>query len=177
MPSQHHRVLVYPQLAALPDVVVGLVRADSDDHLFDYLGTQFLSTAIASLFKRLSEIVPILLSVLLFGLSIWAIAQELHKYRWQDIVSSLKAIPEQYILLAIVLTLLNYFLLTGYDTLAIRYIDESLSYRRSALVAIISYGISNSVGFALLSGSAIRYRILLSLGIFCCQNCPDNYFL
>lgn len=53
-PRWESRYLVYPRLATLPDVVVGLVRADSGDRLGDYLGTQFLSTAVTSLFKRLN---------------------------------------------------------------------------------------------------------------------------
>jgi phosphatidylglycerol lysyltransferase len=36
-PRWESRYLVYPGLAALPDVVVGLVRADSGDRLLDYL--------------------------------------------------------------------------------------------------------------------------------------------
>lgn len=173
-PCWESRYLVYPQLAALPDVVVGLVRADSGDRIIDYLGTQFLSTAVSSFYQRLTRIAPIFLSILLFGLSIWAIASELHKYRWQDIVSSLTAIPNQSILLAIAVTGLNYLLLTGYDTLAVHYLREgltssskgvqTLSYRRTALVSLISYAISNSVGFALLSGSAIRYKFYSSWG-------------
>jgi phosphatidylglycerol lysyltransferase len=163
-PQWESRYLVYLQFAALPDVVIGLVRADSGDRLQDYLGTHFLSTAITSLAKRLSRIVPILLSVLLFGLSIWAITSELRKYRLQDVVNSLNAIPNEYLLSAIALTLLNYLLLTGYDTLAVKYINQSLAYKHTALVAIISYAISNSVGFALLSGSAIRYRFYSAWG-------------
>jgi lysylphosphatidylglycerol synthetase-like protein (DUF2156 family) len=134
-PRWESRYLVYPQFVALPEVVVGLVRADSGDRLLDYVGTQFLSTAVTSFFKKLSQSAPIFLSVLLFALSIWAIAQELRKYRWQDVINSLTAIPNQYILLAIALTLLNYLLLTGYDTLAVRSLRQTLSYRRTALVA------------------------------------------
>ncbi|ODG98856.1 hypothetical protein A4S05_00495 [Nostoc sp. KVJ20] len=35
-PHWEARYLVYPSLAALPDVVVALIRADSGDRLFDY---------------------------------------------------------------------------------------------------------------------------------------------
>ena len=163
-PQWESRYLVYPQFAALPDVVIGLVRADSGDRLQDYLGTQFLSTAVTGLAQRLSRIVPVLLSILLFGFSIWAIASELRRYSFNDVLSSLNAIPNQYLLGAIALTAINYLLLTGYDTLAVRYIRQPLSYKRTSLVAIISYGISNSVGFALLSGSAIRYKFYSAWG-------------
>jgi len=46
----------------------------------------------------------------------------------------------------------------GYDTLAFRYIGRRLAYKKSAWTAFISCAISNSIGFALLTGSAIRYR-------------------
>jgi lysylphosphatidylglycerol synthetase-like protein (DUF2156 family)/uncharacterized membrane protein YbhN (UPF0104 family) len=163
-PHWESRYLVYPRLAALPDVVVGLVRADSGDRLGDYLGTRFLSTAVTSLCKKLTRRAPILLSILLFGISLWAITQELRKYHLMDILNSLTAIPKSYLLLAIALTLLNYLLFTGYDTLAVYHLRQSLPYRRTALVAIVSYAISNSVGFALLSGSAIRYRFYSTWG-------------
>jgi len=40
-PVWEPRYLVYPSLAALPDVVFGLVRADSSDQLLDYLKLEF----------------------------------------------------------------------------------------------------------------------------------------
>lgn len=163
-PQWESRYLVYPRLAALPDVVVGLVRADSGDRLGDYLGTRFLSTAVTSLFKKLTRVAPILLSLLLFGISLWAITQELRNYDLQDIINNLTTIPRPYLILAIALTLVNYILFTGYDILAIYHLRQSLPYRRAALVAIVSYAISNSVGFALLSGSAIRYRFYSAWG-------------
>jgi len=163
-PDWESRYLVYPRLTTLPDVVVGLIRADSGDRLWDYLGTQFFSTAVTSFGKKLARLAPLFLSVLLFGISLWAITQELRKYNLQDILHILTTIPRQHIALATALTLLNYLLFIGYDTLAIYHLRQSLSYRRTALVAIVSYGISNSVGFALLSGSAIRYRFYSAWG-------------
>lgn len=119
---------------------------------------------ISILYKRLTRLAPILLSLLLFGVSLWAITQELRKNNPQDVVNSLMAIPKPHLILAIALTLVSYILFTGYDALAIYHLRQSLPYRRTALVAIVSYAISNSVGFALLSGSAIRYRFYSAWG-------------
>lgn len=99
-----------------------------------------------------------LLGIVLFGLSLWAIRQELSQHSPGEIWGSVRAIPLELVGVAIVLTLLNYWVLTGYDTLACRYVGHPLPYRKTALVAIISYAISNTVGLALLSGSALRYR-------------------
>lgn len=109
--------------------------------------------------KRLSEIALGLLGAFLFGLSVWVIVHELRQYKQQDIWRSIQAISPPHLLGAIALTILNYWLLTGYDLLALRYIRKSLPYRRIALTTIISYAISNSVGFAVLTGGAIRYRL------------------
>jgi phosphatidylglycerol lysyltransferase len=40
-PSWEPRYLVYPRLATLPDVIVGLIRADSGDRLLDYVKPDF----------------------------------------------------------------------------------------------------------------------------------------
>ncbi|MGB3788512.1 MAG: phosphatidylglycerol lysyltransferase domain-containing protein [Phormidesmis sp.] len=163
-PEWEPRYMVYPTLASLPDVAVGLVRADSDDQLGDYFGTQFLSTALANGFNKVSKYIPVVVSLLLFGLSAWAIAQELEKYKPGQILSSLQVIPFQGLLFALALTALNYVFLTGYDTLATRYVQQPISYRKVALVSVISYAISNSIGLSLLSGSAIRYRFYKAWG-------------
>lgn len=108
--------------------------------------------------QSLSQIFSVLIGLVLFGLSVWAISQELREYPPVEILKSLMQVQGRSLGLAVGLTLLNYVLLTGYDVLAIRSIGRSLEYRKIALVSIISYAISNSLGFALLSGSLIRYR-------------------
>lgn len=115
--------------------------------------------------KRLPQLGFAILGASLFGLSLFVISYELRQYDIRDIVRSVQAIPLPYLLGAIALTLFNYFMLTGYDVLALQYIRRSLPYRRVALTSIISYAISNSIGFALLTGSAIRYRFYSAWGL------------
>ncbi len=108
--------------------------------------------------RHLVHLLPSLLGLALFCLSIWAINQELKQYSIQEIWQSLRATPAANIGIAIGLTGLNYWVFTGYDTLAVRYVQHPTSYRQTAFVAIVSTAVSNSVGLALLSNSAIRYR-------------------
>ncbi|WP_236146305.1 phosphatidylglycerol lysyltransferase domain-containing protein [Leptolyngbya iicbica] len=164
-PRWEPRYFVYPRLAALPDVVVALVRADSGDRLQDYFGAEFFSMPLTTGLKQLSRLGPILLSLGLFALSGWAISHELRQYSLPDILSSIATIPSWALALAIALTVMNYVFLTGYDTLATYFVRHPLPYRQTALAAFISYAISNSVGFALLSGSAIRYRFYTAWGL------------
>nr|WP_217523126.1 hypothetical protein [Pleurocapsa sp. PCC 7327] len=83
--------------------------------------------------KRLSQIGSAVLSLLLFTLSLWAISQELQKYHIREVWKSLADIPTTHLFLAVELTGLNYVMLTGYDTLAVRYIRYPLSYRKKQL--------------------------------------------
>ncbi|NET32298.1 MAG: UPF0104 family protein [Cyanothece sp. SIO1E1] len=113
---------------------------------------------------RLSQAIPILLSLTLLGLSMWTLSQELHQHPPRQVLQSLAAIPHRYLLMAVGLMVLNYLMLTGYDTLAVRYVQRPIAYAQTALVAIISYAVSRNIGFTVLSSSAIRYRFYSAWG-------------
>ncbi len=118
-----------------------------------------------SLLKRWSRLIPSGLGLVLFGVSVWTLHRELQQYSFGEILRSLAAIPANFLGMAIVFTLLNCLAFTGYDTLAVRYIRHPLPYRKTALTAIVSIAFSNSIGLALLSGSAIRYRFYKDWGL------------
>ena len=51
-PRWEPRYLVFPNRAALPEIILGLVRADSGDRLFEYLQLEYLRQSIAAFFDR-----------------------------------------------------------------------------------------------------------------------------
>ncbi|MBD2676464.1 MULTISPECIES: lysylphosphatidylglycerol synthase domain-containing protein [Nostoc] len=106
-----------------------------------------------------------LFGLLLLMLSLWAIAHELHEYNYRDILNSLAAIPKSRLSLAIWLTALGYLVMIGYDILGFKYINRSLSWNKIAFTNFISSTFSNTIGFALLTGSAIRYRFYANWGV------------
>jgi uncharacterized membrane protein YbhN (UPF0104 family) len=119
---------------------------------------------LARLRRKCMQIMPLGVSLSCFGASVWAINQELQKHSLSEIWQSLEALPLGAIAIAIGFSCLNYIMLTGYDTLAVRFIQHPLPYRKTAFIAATSYAISNTVGFTLLSGSALRYRFYSALG-------------
>ncbi|MBJ7899450.1 MAG: hypothetical protein GC158_05940 [Cyanobacteria bacterium RI_101] len=102
---------------------------------------------------------PLVLGAVLFTFAVAALRSELRHYGWQKVWRSLQEIPPAQVRWALLLTVLNYAALTGYDALACRFIGQKLAYWKIALVSFASYAISNSIGLALLSGSAVRYRL------------------
>ncbi|MEH2423593.1 MAG: lysylphosphatidylglycerol synthase domain-containing protein [Nostoc sp.] len=115
--------------------------------------------------KKLRLKFSTLFSLSLLVVSLWAIANELHEYNYRDILNSLAAIPKSRLSWAIWLTALGYLVMIGYDILGFSYINRSLSWNKIALTNFISSAFSNTIGFALLTGSAIRYRFYSSWGV------------
>ncbi|WP_200900106.1 phosphatidylglycerol lysyltransferase domain-containing protein [Synechococcus sp. GFB01] len=164
-PHWQSRYLVYRRLADLPEIVLALVRADTNDHLVDLVGARFLSTALQRLLHRLQRLAPLLLSLALFVLAAWALNSQLRGISLNDVIASVGRIPIWGLVAAVILTAVNYLFLTAYDALAVRYVGVAVPYRRAALVAVISYAISNSIGMALLSGGSIRLRFYSLWGL------------
>ncbi|HWQ08906.1 MAG TPA: lysylphosphatidylglycerol synthase domain-containing protein, partial [Holophaga sp.] len=104
-------------------------------------------------------------ALLLFLLALWALHQELHTHRYHDIVVGLRRLPGARIALALGFTALNYLVLTGYDVLALRYIERSLAYGKIFLASFIGYAFSNNVGLSAIAGSGVRFRLYSDWGL------------
>ncbi len=115
--------------------------------------------------KKLQLKFSTLFGLSLLVLSVWAIANELREYNYRDIFNSLAAIPKSRLSWAVWLTAFGYLVMIGYDILGFSYINRSLSWNKIALTSFISSAFSNTIGFALLTGSAIRYRFYSSWGV------------
>lgn len=115
--------------------------------------------------KKLRLKFSTLFGLSLLVLSVWAIANELREYNYRDILNSLAAIPKNRLSWAVWLTAFGYLVMIGYDILGFSYINRSLSWNKIALTSFISSAFSNTIGFALLTGSAIRYRFYSSWGV------------
>jgi uncharacterized membrane protein YbhN (UPF0104 family) len=73
--------------------------------------------------KKHLQNVGYLISITLFVLAVVVIYHKLRQYHYHDIVTEIQQTPLSFLLLATGLTFLNYLVLTGYDTLALRYIQ------------------------------------------------------
>jgi uncharacterized membrane protein YbhN (UPF0104 family) len=119
----------------------------------------------SSLVRRLSQILPIVLVVILLTISLKTIIHELKNDSLKNIWQYLQGIPPGHKLGALILTALGYLVMTGYDLLGFKYIKQTLSIAKIARTAFISYAIGNTIGFTAFSGTAIRYRFYSHWGI------------
>lgn len=111
-----------------------------------------------------SWLAPTVAAVLLCA-ALWVLHNELQAIRYRDLQAALARLGPDHLLLALLCCAANYLVLSCYDQLAFVYIGRRIARARIALTAFIGYAISNSVGFALLSGTAVRHRFYSRWGV------------
>lgn len=114
---------------------------------------------------RLLRIAGPLIGVVVLGLALKALHEQLRTYHYRDLVRQLSELPLSQVLLAVVLAILSYWMLTGYDWISLRYVGSSLAYRKIAPAAFIATSVSNNVGLSWLSGGSVRFRFYSSQGL------------
>jgi len=115
--------------------------------------------------RKVLRILGPIFGLTIFVLALWVIHDALKKYHYHDVIRALQQIQPDRIAAAVLLTLLGYLVLTGYDTLAFHYLKLSLGYGRIALVSFIGYAFSNNAGFNLFTTAPVRYRLYSAWGL------------
>ena len=115
--------------------------------------------------RRFSGLLGPALGLGLFIVALWIVHHELRRFHYRDVLNYVRQIPTLHLALAMLLTLINYAVMTGYDQLAIRFIRHPLRWGRTMLAAFISCAFSNNVGLSILGASAVRYRMYASWGL------------
>lgn len=128
-------------------------------------GTAFAAHGSFDMSARLRRALPPLIGFGLFLAALAVLRGELTTTSWQTLTRNAVGIPRWRLALALGLTGLNYLVLTGYDLLAFRSIGRALPRARIMIVSFLAYAIANNVGFAMLSGTSVRYRFYTRWGI------------
>ena len=102
------------------------------------------------------------LGIVLFTAMLMLLSHQLKAHHYQDVLRALQDIPAQDIAFAMLLMVLNYWTLTGYDVLALRYLQRPLAYRKIALASFTGYVFSHNIGLSVFGGAAVRYRLYSS---------------
>ncbi|HEY1930547.1 MAG TPA: lysylphosphatidylglycerol synthase domain-containing protein [Acetobacteraceae bacterium] len=102
--------------------------------------------------------------LLLIG-AIYIVQREFRHLRLRDIGHALGAIPPRALALSFGCTVLSYFVLTFYDRLGTIYAGHKVRYGRVAFASFCAYALSHNLGFATVSGAAVRYRLYSHWGM------------
>jgi phosphatidylglycerol lysyltransferase len=106
-----------------------------------------------------------LCSLLLLGTALTVLYHLTHSWHWHDIRVAIWSQPLPLLAAALLLTLFSYGCLCCYDLLALHALGKQLPWQQVGITSFIAYTFSNTLGFALLTGTSVRYRIYSSLGL------------
>jgi phosphatidylglycerol lysyltransferase len=109
--------------------------------------------------KRLVPFLKPLATLALFGIALRVLQDTLVHYHYHDVMLYLGSLARGRIVLAALLTVFGYLTMTGYDTLAFRYIRHPLPYGKIALASFIGYAFNNNAGLSGVVGGSLRYRL------------------
>lgn len=114
---------------------------------------------------RIGAWLPPVIAALLFAAAVGVFHRELQAVHYHEVRAALAALPLDAVLWALVFTAANYLVLSAYDQLAFRHVGSRVGAWRIGLTASLSYALSNSIGFAVLSGTAVRHRFYSRWGV------------
>jgi len=114
---------------------------------------------------KLSAAIRALVSLVLLFAALFVLRREVDALSWPALNAAVRSIPAGRIWAAGLLTFLNFAVLTCFDQLAFRHIGRRPRAAAVALTSFIAYAVSNAVGFAVVSGAAVRYRFYSRWGL------------
>jgi phosphatidylglycerol lysyltransferase len=112
-----------------------------------------------ALVKRVAAHLPAALGLVLLVGAVYVVQREFRHLNVRDVGHALAAIPNRALIISAVMTVLSYGLLTFYDRLATIYAGHRMSFLRTALASFCASALAHNLGFAAVSGAAVRYRL------------------
>ncbi|HVS76554.1 MAG TPA: bifunctional lysylphosphatidylglycerol flippase/synthetase MprF [Steroidobacteraceae bacterium] len=106
-----------------------------------------------------------LAALLVFGAVAYVLHGEIARLHFNRVFADLQAIPRTRVLTALGFTAISYWVLSGYDVLALRYLRKRLRYGRILFTSFIASSFGHTLGFAAFTGGAIRFRLYASAGV------------
>jgi glycosyltransferase 2 family protein len=107
---------------------------------------------------------PVIAAVAI-SIALFLLYRVLRRYRLEEIVDAVAAIPSWRVALAALCAAGSYTALSLFDALAIRYIGRKLPYYRIALASFTALSIGHSIGFSALSTGTLRFRFYMGWGL------------
>jgi uncharacterized membrane protein YbhN (UPF0104 family) len=126
--------------------------------------TQHKSGRLEALTRAARHLPAVLGFVLLIG-AIYVVQREFRHLNVREVGRAMAAMPARALLIAAVWNVAAYGVLTFYDRLATIYAGKRVSYARTAFASFCAYALAHNLGFAALSGAAVRYRLYANWGL------------
>jgi uncharacterized membrane protein YbhN (UPF0104 family) len=114
--------------------------------------------------RRLKTILGVAASLAIASLAGYVLYGTFSRISVADVLANIQATPTSRLLLAAACAAGAFSVLAAYEVAAVRYVKHCIGRARPVLTALIAFPLGHAVGQAVLSGSAVRYRMYRPAG-------------
>ncbi len=107
---------------------------------------------------------PTVFGLLLLVGAVWVVQREFRNLSVAQVTAAMEAIPASALWQGAGLTVLAYLVLGLYDWLGARYAGKPSGFGRALLASFCGYSLAHNLGFAAVSGAAVRFRLYSAWG-------------
>jgi phosphatidylglycerol lysyltransferase len=106
-----------------------------------------------------------IIGLVLLGIAIVVLVHKLKAISLSMVITDIRSMPPWRTGLALLLTAIEYSVLTGYDYFGLRYAGCRLPYHKVAAVTTIADTFNHTIGFTAILGSSMKFRYYSLLGV------------
>ena len=114
--------------------------------------------------SRLKTYLGIAGSVVIAGLAAYVLYTTFQRISFADVLANVRATPAGTLWLAAACAAGAFTVLAAYEVVVVRYVKHCIGRSKPVITALIAFPLGHAVGQALLSGSALRYRMYAPAG-------------
>jgi uncharacterized membrane protein YbhN (UPF0104 family) len=114
--------------------------------------------------RRIKTILGIAGSVAIAALAAYVLYGTFQRISLADVLANVRATPVGTLLLATACAIGAFSVLAAYEVVVVRYVKHCIGRAKPVMTALIAFPIGHAMGQALLSGSAMRYRMYAPAG-------------
>ena len=107
----------------------------------------------------------VVVGITIFAVALYALREEFASYSLRQVRSAVLHLDPIFFVRATLFAIGAYAVLVTYDILALRYIKHDLPAPRVAFISFIAFSFSNALGFPVLLGGGLRYRLYNAAGL------------
>jgi uncharacterized membrane protein YbhN (UPF0104 family) len=113
---------------------------------------------------RVKAAIGVVASVAIAGLAAYVLYRTFQRISIADVIDRMRAVPVERLLAAAACALGAFATLAAYEVAVVRYVKHCIGRAKPVATALIAYPLGHALGQAVLSGSALRYRMYTPAG-------------
>lgn len=113
---------------------------------------------------RLKAVLGVAASLAIAGLALYVLYRTFQRISVADVIANMRAVPRERLMLAAAFAATVFATLAAYEVAVVRYVKHCIGRAKPVITALVAFPLGHALGQAVLSGSAMRYRMYYPAG-------------